>query len=122
MAVMAEQKVMDIEDSLKALKATYSISGGLMKLYESVSDVYSSSSDELRIQFTPTYTNPEGVIVASFYYEFRDENNVAYNFSQYVYIEPETGNGNIVFRMPMLGGTAQLKVISTSPGTFTRLV
>lgn len=121
MGVMAEQKIMNLEDDLKSLKATYSISGGLMKLYESISGVYSSSSDELRIQFTPNYSNPDGVIVASIYYEFKDENNVVYNFSQYVYIEPETGDGNIVFRMPMLGGTAQLKVISTSPGTFTRL-
>lgn len=122
MAVATEQKLMDLENDLKFLKATYTISGGLMKLFESVSEVYSENDvTEARVRFTPDYGSEDGVIISSVYYDYKDENNVHYNFSQYAYIEPETGDGNIYFRMPTLGGTFQIKIVSTAPGTFTRL-
>lgn len=122
MAITTERKLVELENDLKSLKATYSISGGLMELFESTSPVYTENTVvEARVRFTPTYGGENGVIISSIYYDYKDENNVHYNFSQYVYIEPETGDGNIYFRMPTLGGTFQIKIVSTAPGTFTRL-
>lgn len=122
MGIATEKRLKKIEDMLQELKATYMISGGSMKLYESVSPVFTNSqSFRVRIKFTPNYNVTEDIIVSSIFYEFVDSSNISYNFSQYAFIEPQDNNSYIVFNVPALSGTLRLKIISTVPGTFTRI-
>lgn len=122
MGIATEKRLKRIEDMLQELKATYMISGGSMKLYESVSPVFTNSqSFRVRIKFTPNYNVTEDIIVSSIFYEFVNSSNISYNFSQYAFIEPQDNNSYIVFNVPALSGTLRLKIISTVPGTFTRI-
>lgn len=122
MAIKTEKRLSNLENELKSLKATYTISGGAIKLYESVSPVFTSSSQlvRARIRFTPDYSSAQNMIVPSIYYEFKNENNQRYNFSNYARILPTTGD-YLTIEMPALGGTFQLKIVSNIPGTFTRI-
>ena len=122
MGIATEKRLKRIEDMLQELKATYMISGGSMKLYESVSPVFTNSqSFRVRIKFTPNYNVTEDIIVSSIFYEFVNSSNISYNFSQYAFIEPQDNNNYIVFNVPALSGTIRLRIISTVPGTFTRI-
>lgn len=122
MGITTEKRLFRLEEELKALKATYTISGGRIKLYESVSPVFTISQDYLTsetvIRFTPNYSSVDHMIIPSIYYEFVDENGASYNFSNYVRIEPQNNNF-VLLHMPTFGGTVQLKIISNIPGTFT---
>lgn len=122
MAIKTEQRLKKLEDMLKELKATYMISGGAMKLYESVSPTYSSAqSFEADIRFTPSYSTGQDIIVASLLYEFINSYGTPYNFTQYAYIKPQDNHNYLDFIVPVLEGAFKLKIISTVPGTFTRI-
>ena len=123
MAVTIEKRLFMLEEELKALKATSTISGGMMKLYESISPVFNIDPDDISptiVCFTPNYSSVDNMIISSTYYEFRDENNEAYDFTKYVKIIPPTNN-YLLLSMPVLVGTIRLKIISNIPGTFTRI-
>lgn len=123
MAVSTEKRLRKLEDELKALKATYNISGGLVKTYRSSSPTY-NLPDELirvRIKFTPTYTSDQRILVSSVFVEVINEYGSIFNFSPYAYCEIQSGDGSVVISVPGIGGTVRVEVASTSPGTFTRL-
>ena len=125
MAIDTEKKLQRIEDGILALKATYAISGGAMKLYESVSPafVYESGGyiHQGRIRFTADYSTGESLIISSMTYHFTNEYGVTYDFSSYSYIEPQTNPNYIDIRMVVMPGTVQVSVVTTVPGTFTRI-
>ena len=124
MGVSLEKRLFKLEDELKSLKSTYTISGGLIELYESESPVFQITAGDIQyntiIKFTPNYLSVDNLIIPSIYYECRDENNNLYNFSPYVRISPPTDN-YILLNMPALVGTIQLRLISNIPGNFTRV-
>lgn len=122
MAVSIEKKLKIIEDDLLTLKATYMISGGAMKLYESVSPTFLYDDIvEGKIRFTVNYPTGEDLIVASLTYIAVNKNGVSYDFSQYAYIEPQTDANYIDIRIPVLPGSVQVSVVTVVPGTFTRI-
>lgn len=123
MAISTEKKIKQLEDELLSLKATYSIYGGNMKLYTSYSDVYSVGSQivYLRLKFTPDFAPSGNIIIGSIHYINTSSGGEPYNLSSYAYSEIQDGSGSVVIRMPVVGGTAQISLVSTSPGTFTRL-
>lgn len=124
MGISTEKRLFDLEEEIKALKATYTISGGMMKLYESISPIFNITSDDITyrmtIRFTPDYSNVNNMIISSVFYEFKDNNNKAYSFTNYVRIIPPTDN-YLLLTMPALIGTVQIKIVSNIPGTFTRI-
>ncbi len=124
MGISTEKRLFALEEEIKALKSTYTISGGMMKLYESISPIFTITSGDITyktiIRFTPNYSHVNNMIIPSIYYEFIDDNGKIYNFSNYVRIEPPTNN-YLSITMPALMGTIQIKLISNIPGTFTRI-
>lgn len=126
MAVNTEKKLQRIEDDILSLKATYTISGGAMKLYESVSPNFIYDSSELihqgRIRFTVDYTSGESLIIASITYKFVNERDgQVYDLSQYTYLEPQTDPNYVDIRLIVFPGTVQVTIVTTVPGTFTRI-
>ena len=123
MAISTEKKIKQLEDELLSLKATYSIYGGNMKLYTSYSDVYDLGSQVviLRLKFTPDFAPSGTIIIGSIHYVNSTGEGDSYNLSNYAYSEIQDGSGSVVIRMPVVGGTAQISLVSTSPGTFTRI-
>lgn len=122
MAINIESRIKRIENEIKNLKATYTISGGLIKSYESASPTYEVSGvSEIILKFTPQFPQKDIVlagILYEFYYDVTDRNN---NFSSYAYIEPQDDKDYLILKVPALSGTVRVTVIGTSPGTFTRI-
>lgn len=123
MAINTEKKIKQLESELIALKSTYSIYGGNMKLYTSYSDTYDVAGAvvDMRIKFTPDFVQSGNILIGSIYYENTTEEGVSYNFSNYAYPEIQNGDGTVIIRFPVIGGTARIGLVSTSPGTFTRI-
>lgn len=122
MAISSEKRIKQLENSIKELKSTYTISGGLIKSYESISPTYSvDSRNEVTIKFTPRFPQKD-IFISSIYYELvYDITGERVNFSSYVYIEPQDDKDYILLKVPTLSGTLKISVVGTSPGTFTRI-
>ena len=125
MAINLEKRLFALEEELKALKSAYKVSGGMIKLYESVSPVFTISEQDVSyytiVHFTPNYSSVDNLIVTSIYYEYRDEYRaLSYNLSNSAYIIPQDSN-YLVIATPAFEGEIQLKMISNIPGTFTRI-
>ena len=122
MAINTEKRIKQLEDDIRELKATYTVSGGLIKSYESVSPAYSiDRTSEVIIKFTPSFPQ-EDIFISSVYYELiYSETGERVNFSNYAYIEPQDDKDYLIFRVPALNGTLTVNVVGTSPGTFTRI-
>ena len=123
MAVNTERKIKKLEDELKALKATYTISGGLVKTYRSASPTYNLPDEliKVRIKFTPDYVSNQRILVSSIFVEVQNDYGSTFNFTQYSYCEIQSGDGSVVINVPGLGGTVRVEIAATSPGTFTRI-
>lgn len=119
MAVKAEQKIAKLENELQALKATYSVYGGAMLSYISFSPTY-DAGDQLinaRVKFTPDIKPRGNLLVASIRCDVDNDNF----FSSYAVPAVQDGSGSIIIQAPIPGGTFSFSLVSTSPGTFTRL-
>ena len=125
MGISTEKRLQKIEDELKALKATYTISGGLMKLYESVSPKYSFVYTEPTpiIKFQADYVTDSILLVASVNVIEDLYGGGSQNMSAYTTTHVQTGDGSILIypAWMMITDAIQVKVVSTSPGTFTRI-
>lgn len=127
MAVTTEARVNALEDELKALKAIYSIAGGLARMYVQTSDSMtvggSSSFHAMTAKFTPTYGVGKNnlititPIVTSTYAGYTWD--TIPNFR----IEPQDGSGDVVVKVYNLVNDDKVRFIASgsSPGTFTRL-
>lgn len=63
MAVNAEKRIKQLEDAIRELKATYTISGGLIKSYQSISPIYPVDGiSEISIKFTPDFPQKDILI------------------------------------------------------------
>ena len=118
MAIKTEQKLLQLENELKALKATYSVYGGAMRVYFSASPVYDAEDQVItaKIKFTPDYKPPGNLLIASARY-ISDN----YDLSSYAVPAIQDGSGNVIMQIPVVGGKFSVSLVSTSPGTFTRL-
>lgn len=122
MAIKSEQRLSSIENKIKELKATYTIYGGMIKSYQSVSPIYETEGRaEVVIRFTPDFMQSE-IILSSIYYELiYGITGERVNFTNYVYIEPQDSENYVNIRIPVFVGTVRISVVGTSPGTFTRV-
>lgn len=119
MAIKSEQKIAKLENEIQALKATYSVYGGAMLSYMSTSPIYDAGDNVInaRVRFTPNIKPKGKLLVASIRCDV-DENNF---FSSYAVVAVQDGSGSIIIQAPVPGGKFSFSLVSTSPGTFTRL-
>lgn len=122
-----EKKLTELEDNLKALKATYSISGGLARMYVQKDTMPATGVDArhhlVRLKFTPRYGMGQNNLISFFvtlsavYYGIVSE--MMANFV----VKPQSGNGEIILEIynVMEGETIKIITAGTSPGTFTRI-
>ena len=123
MGLTTEKRLKALEDEIKALKAAYKIYGGAMRLYESVSPEFEAGGATfMNIRFTPEYNTGSDIFLASAQYLHREEGRPVEDLTTYVYILPQDGDNSITIRIPSFNeGTSQIRVMSTVPGTFTRV-
>lgn len=119
MAVKAEQKIAKLENEIQALKATYSVYGGAMLLYMSVSPIYDAGDRliNVKVKFTPDIKPRGNLLVASIRCDVNNDNF----FSSYAVPAVQDGSGSIIIQAPIPGGTFSFSLVTTSTGTFTRL-
>lgn len=122
MAISTEKKIKQLEDEIKALKATYSVYGGAMQVYLSQSPVYVAGEyvTNAKIKFTPDYKPKDELLVASLRCDINNNNFLTH----YATIAVQDGSGSIIIQLPVpiaSGGKFSVSIATTSPGTFTRL-
>lgn len=126
MGLNTETRIQKLENEVKALKATYMLSGGLMRVYESISPVYSFSiitDPPIIIKFTSDFVTSQPILVASVVVVEELSNGITGNYSAYTVTQIQSGDGNIIIQPAFTIGTisVQIKLVATSPGTFTRI-
>lgn len=127
MAVNLEKRIQILEDQLKALKATYSVYGGAMKIYGSTSQSFSWSWTIPEVipvvRFTSNWETNKNILVASVYVEMKDENgNILYSPPELsLDIQNKTGSVEIHILPNINMKSFKVTLYSTSPGTFTRI-
>lgn len=119
MGLSSEKKLRHLEDELKALKATYSVYGGAMLSYLSVSPTYDAGGSVLtaKIKFTPDIKPIGPLLVSSIRCDLSGNNFL----SSYATVAVQDGSGSVIIQVPIVGGTFSISITTTSPGTFTRL-
>lgn len=124
MGLNTEKRLAKLENEIKALKATYTVYGGLMKLYESVSPEFPVNPwVGVIVKFQSSYTTDSMILVSSINIIVTSSGGVKTNLSPYAYTDIQNGDGSITINTAILIGTntIQITVISTSPGTFTQI-
>ena len=119
MAIKLEKRISKLEDEIRSLKATYSVYGGAMQSYLAASPVY-DAGDRLinaRVKFTPDIRPSGNLLVASIRCDVTGNNFL----SSYAIVDVQDGSGSIIIQAPIPGGTFSFSLVTTSPGTFTRL-
>ena len=122
-----EKRLNAVEDELKALKATYNISGALAKMYHQVSGQFLVGGEQglhdARIRFTPTYGRGQMNLISLFAYVNRSYYGRDYiNYIPF-FVEPQDGSGSVVVRVLDCYSDDVITVIAsgTSLGEFSRI-
>lgn len=126
MGITVSEQLVDLENDIKALKASTPIYASNIESYLSVSQEFPLVIGENRIQFTPT----QGVGSTSFVELFPQikENDTLMPFLMST-TEPQDGSGKIVLKIyatrlnpgDTSAFTARVYAIGTVPGYFTML-
>lgn len=125
MAIRTEQKLMQLEQEIKNLKATYKIYGGLVKSYLITGSwLVTNESSDFRIKFSPKYSTNQKTIISSIRYWFLHSG--VSEVLGYYYIEAQDGSGNVVINFGDVfiaeGYTVQVEVVTMVDGTLTRII
>lgn len=127
MGLDLEKRIQNLENELKALKATYSVYGGAMKTYASISPTYSWSWTIPPVipvvRFTSDWVRDKNILVASVNVEMWDENGVLIRSPVELSLDIQNKNGSVDIHLlpdPLME-TFRISLYSTSPGTFTRI-
>ena len=127
MAVTVEKRLTALENEIKALKAIYTIAGGLARMYVQTSGSFavggSSSFHSARIQFTPTYGMGRNNLITLMPIVTSTYAGYTWDTIPNFVVEPQDGSGNVVVEVYNLVNTDSVRIIASgsSPGTFTRL-
>lgn len=122
MGITTEKRLAKLEDEIKALKSTYTIYGGLVKTYLSMSQWFDVGDVNQEFRFKADFVNSGKILVASAKIEIMNSNGTIYSFPNHVLMYPQSGDGSIIIRFPGLGIKNRLTIVSTSPGTFTKIL
>lgn len=127
MAVNLEKRMRILEDQLKALKATYSVYGGAMKIYGSTSQSFSwSYSLPINIpvvRFTSNWETNKNILVASVNVEMWNSGGSLIYSPPEMSLDIQNKTGSVdIHLLPNVDMTKfRVTLYSTSPGTFTRI-
>ena len=122
-----EKRLKNLEDELKALKATYSVYGGAMKIYGSTSQSFSWTFTIPVVipivRFTSDWERDKNILIASVNVEMRDSGgNLIYSPPELTLdIQNHSGSVDIHFLPVTNMRSFNITLYSTSPGTFTRI-
>ena len=91
-----------------------------MLSYISNSPIYDAggSAVNARVKFTPDI-KPKGKLLVTSIRCDVNENNF---LSSYAVVAVQDGSGSIIIQAPIPGGKFSFSLVSTSPGTFTRIM
>lgn len=121
MGVNIEKRITKLEQEIKALKATYSIYGGLMKTYITSGYWESPSATwNFCIRFIPDYPTDKNIIISSMRLEATiDGQQISYNDN---YISIQNGEGYVDLNFGIIvDESIFIQIAATVPGTFTRI-
>lgn len=128
MIIDTEKKLQELENEIKALKATYTISGGAIKTYFTYSETYTIIDvlveSPVVLKFTSLYGGDRSILITSFFVQQTTKSGNDINLSQYCLIQEQKQDGTVTIEIPLLSTVDAVRVGLTSsvPGTFTRIV
>ena len=119
MGIKTEKTLQQLENEVKALKATYNVSGGLINSYLSVSPTYDGENfvGLAKVQFTPDFKPKGNLLVSSIRCDLTNNNFL----SSYAIVAIQDGSGDIIIQIPVVGENFSISLVTTSPGSFTRI-
>lgn len=126
MIIDTEKRLQHLENEIKALKSTYTISAGAMKTYLSYSDTYIINDilteSPFILKFTSDYGVEQDILISSFLIE-ETSSGTNYNLSEYAITLEQNGDGTVTFEIPLILSvdTIRVAIASTVPGTFARM-
>lgn len=131
MIALVEKRLATLENTLKALKASYPTSGSNARLYvtKATFDVSISNETTIQIKFTPQYGQGKILMATAGGTAIKLTGTGLYTFWG-AHQAIQDGSGNVIIKFPFLnefGSIAtdiyRLSVVisATSPGTFTQL-
>ena len=121
MGINIEKRLSVLENQIKALKSTYAIYGGMMKVYFSISPWFEMNSMDSVFEFTSSFAIDNPIIISSFYVIEKNTGGDSFNFSSYAHAEVQDTIGKITIRIPVTADEVQIGIVSTVPGTFTQV-
>lgn len=124
MAIELEKRLFELENEIKALKATYTVYGGSVKSYL---NTFSWTNDgnsvvDLKVKFRPDYhIGSNNTLVFGFYYS-SIRNGIVEPLND-GFISIQDGSGDIIINIAFLIDelTVNLTLLTSVPGTFTRI-
>jgi len=126
MAVNTEKKLKKLEDEIKALKASYSVYGGLVMTYTTQSQYYEIiplQEPTAAFKFQSSASNDENILVTSVCVEQVSSTGRMATWNQYSLIDIQHNDGSVIIR-PTYGVAAtsiRVTVTTTAPGTITKI-
>lgn len=127
MAVNLEKRIQILDDQLKALKATYSVYGGAMKIYGSTSQVFDWTLtipvNIPVVRFTSSWETNKNILVASIKVEMWNSGGSLIYSPPEMSLDIQNKTGSVdIHLLPNVDMTKfRITLYSTSPGTFTRI-
>lgn len=127
MAVNLEKRIQILDDQLKALKATYSVYGGAMKIYGSSSQVFDWTLtipvNIPVVRFTSSWETNKNILVASIHVEMWNSGGSLIYSPPEMSLDIQNKTGSVdIHLLPNVDMTKfRVTLYSTSPGTFTRI-
>jgi hypothetical protein len=122
MAINTEQRIKALEDELKALKATYTVYGGLVKSYITTFSWTNNSGEirPLKVRFRPDYGNGKTMIFGFYYSGVR--NGVVEPLDD-GFLSIQDGSGDVFINMGRIydGTTVNLTLLTPMTGKLTRI-
>lgn len=122
MGIACEQRLTKLDQEIKALKAAYSIYGGLMKTYMS-SGKWSLAEATLNfaVKFTPNFQTGENVIISSIYLKVLNNGTEEVWDDNFISIQDSSDGVTMNLGIVFADYEVQVSVATTVPGTFTRI-
>lgn len=121
MAVRTSQRISNLENEIKALKATYSVYGGLMQTYiTSGTWKIPDGTLDCIVRFRPNYHRGKKVLISSVFLKYIQENGYEYAIGD-SYIASQDGSGDVYIHLGVVFGNDSVfvQLAAPVPGTLT---
>lgn len=122
MAITTERRIAKLEQEIKALKATYSIYGGMMRTYTTSGHFYQTEATRnFVVRFTPQYATGKNTILASLLVKYTRQ-GVEDIFDD-GYVSIQDGSGELLIHCGWVfdNSDVYIQIATTVPGTLTKV-